>query len=74
MSAALTGKAALDLPMRVLAWEDAQGKVQLSYTSWDEFKSRNRSPVMTNFSSGEPGFMNLWPKRPPNCDSEQLAL
>jgi uncharacterized protein (DUF302 family) len=42
MSAALTGKAALDLPMKVLAWEDAQGKVQLSYTSWDEFKSRNR--------------------------------
>jgi uncharacterized protein (DUF302 family) len=34
--------AALDLPMRVLAWEDAQGKVQLSYTSWDEFKSRNQ--------------------------------
>jgi uncharacterized protein (DUF302 family) len=42
MSAALTGKAALDLPMRVLAWEDTQGKVQLSYTSWGEFKFRNR--------------------------------
>ena len=34
--------AALDLPLRVLAWEDAQGKVQLSYTSTDEFKSRNK--------------------------------
>jgi uncharacterized protein (DUF302 family) len=57
MSAALTGKAALDLPMRVLAWEDAQGKVQLSYTSWDEFKSRNR---FTGHPDGQFKLPRVW--------------
>jgi len=33
---------ALDLPLRVLAWEDAQGNVQLGCTSPDAFKSRTQ--------------------------------
>ena len=34
--------AALDLPLRALAWEDAEGKVQLSYTSPEEFKFKHK--------------------------------
>jgi uncharacterized protein (DUF302 family) len=70
MSAALTGKAALDLPMKVLAWEDAQGKVQLSYTFWDEFKSRNRFTGHDELFKRLAGLYESLAKRPPNSDSE----
>src|SRR5580693_431293 len=35
---------ALDLPLKALAWEDAEGQVWLSYNSPDYLKQRHRIP------------------------------
>jgi uncharacterized protein (DUF302 family) len=35
---------AIDLPLKALAWEDAEGKVWLSYNSPDYFKRRHAIP------------------------------
>ncbi|MDF0645962.1 MAG: DUF302 domain-containing protein [Nitrospira sp.] len=37
--------AAIDLPMKALAWEDAEGKVWLSYNSPELFQERHGVPV-----------------------------
>ena len=36
---------ALDLPLKILVWEDAQGKVQVSYNSVTWLQSRHRLPA-----------------------------
>lgn len=43
---------ALDLPLKALAWEDAQGKVWLSYNAPDYLKERHRlrDELLTNIS------------------------
>jgi uncharacterized protein (DUF302 family) len=35
------GMIGLDLPMKVLAWKDAEGKVKMAYTTPDALKSRH---------------------------------
>jgi uncharacterized protein (DUF302 family) len=35
---------AIDLPLKILVWEDAQGKVWLSYNSPDYLKQRHGLP------------------------------
>jgi uncharacterized protein (DUF302 family) len=43
---------ALDLPLKALAWEDAQGKVWLSYNALEYIKERHRlrDELLTNIS------------------------
>jgi uncharacterized protein (DUF302 family) len=43
---------ALDLPLKALAWEDAQGKVWLSYNALEYLKERHRlrDELLTNIS------------------------
>jgi len=43
---------ALDLPLKALAWEDAQGKVWLSYNAAEYLKERHRlrDELLTNIS------------------------
>ena len=43
---------ALDLPLKALAWEDAQGKVWLSYNAPEYLKERHRlrDELLTNIS------------------------
>ena len=36
--------AAIDLPLKILVWEDAEGKVWLSYNSPDYLRRRHRLP------------------------------
>lgn len=35
---------AIDLPLKILVWEDAQGKVWISYNSPDDLKQRHSLP------------------------------
>jgi uncharacterized protein (DUF302 family) len=43
---------AIDLPLKALAWEDAQGKVWLSYNALEYLKERHRlrDELLTNIS------------------------
>jgi uncharacterized protein (DUF302 family) len=47
---------ALDLPLKILVWEDAQGKVWISYNSPEYLKERHNIPeeLLPNIAVAEP--------------------
>jgi uncharacterized protein (DUF302 family) len=49
-----TPSIALDLPLKALAWEDAQGKVWLSYNTPEYLKQRHGLPddLLKNIAGG----------------------
>jgi uncharacterized protein (DUF302 family) len=53
---------AIDLPMRVLVWEDAGGKVWIGYTSPETLKTRykieGRDDVLKSMAGALEGFAN----------------
>jgi uncharacterized protein (DUF302 family) len=46
---------AIDLPLKILVWEDADGKVWISYNSADYLHSRHNLPaeLMQNLAAAE---------------------